>query len=193
MMNMRGLFSVIVAILLAATPVAAQSVGQDRPRPTMQLPAPSTSPNWRPPPASAFPALEAALVPVNVELKSAMEDLFAGVGALSSQSYALVVAVLTGKGSGAVNDIAKLAAGVDADLTRMQAAAAAGLAVLDSYPSEACSADYVGVVRTAFLMIGDSVDALRANDLRSADAEIFNGRYLFATYAELVRSLVVCE
>ena len=190
---MKRLCVALAMLLLAAAPVGAQSVGQDRPRPTMQLPAPSTSHNWRPSPASTFPALEAALVPVNVELRSAMEDLFAGIGVLSSKSYDLVLAALTGKGETAVRDIMKLVAGIEADLTRMQVAAADGLAVLDSFPAEACSADYVGVLRTALLLIGDSVMALRVGDMTSANAEISAGRYLFGPYADDVRSLVVCE
>ena len=177
---MKRFLPLVVVALLAASPAMAQS------------PAPSGSPNWRPAPTSTFAALEAALVPVNVELKEAMEDLFARVGTLTSASYNLVLAVLTGKGEGVVNDIAKLAAEVDANLTRMQTASAAGLAVVDSFPAELCSADFVGVVRTAFLLIGSSVNALRVNDLANANSELVAGRYLFLTYAELERLLVAC-
>ena len=94
---MKRFLPLVVVALLAASPAMAQS------------PEPSTSPNWRPAPTSTFAALEAALVPVNVELREAMEDLFARVGTLTSASYNLVLAVLTGKGEGVVNDIASRA------------------------------------------------------------------------------------
>ena len=178
---MKRFLPLVVVALLVASPAMAQS------------PEPSVSPNWRPAPTSTFAALEAALVPVNVEMRFAIADLFAGMNVLSTHTYDLLVDVLEGRAGEAIDAIAADAAIINANMTRLQETAAAVLAVLDSFPAEACSADYVGVVRTAFLLIGDSIMALRVGDLASANAEIGSGRYLFGTYADLVRSLVMCE
>lgn len=171
---MKRLLVLVAAALLMATPVVAQS------------------PNWRPPVASTLPQLEAALVPVNKEMKQAIADMFAGVNLLSTHAYDLVLDVLQGNGAGALDAIVADVANVNADLDRMQDAAAAGLAVLDSFPPEACSADYVAGVRMAFLLIGDSVASLRAASLDSANSQISAGRYLFSTYVDLLRSITVC-
>ena len=143
--------------------------------------APVAAASWRPPVTSRYAALAADLVPVHVALVDAIDLVATDIATLNGHVSAL-----------RTDDIAASAAVVDADLDAITAAAIAGLAVLDAYPAELCSLDYVASERVAFLLAGDAVDATRAGLTGDIGPRISAARYLLTSYGDLLESVVTC-
>jgi hypothetical protein len=152
----------LLALLLVAAPVAAQ--------------------DWRHPRASRYAAAMAELAPLNTGISEAVADLGEGVGQLAYHAAF----------PPDLEAVATDAANVEADLDALQSLAADGLAVLDRYVPEDCWADLWAVSRTAYLLFGDAVAAIRTSDHAQVGSRMSAAVHLHTTYGDLVASVTTC-
>ena len=155
--------AVIAAVLLLAAPAAAQGLAGD----------------WRHPRESRHTLMLADLAPVNVRLREADSAIGQAVGELQRAAGMLDT-----------DELARLAAVLDAGYAEAQDAAADGLAVLDRWPPEACDADFWAVQRTAYLLLGDAMAGLMAG--LYVGPTWGAGRFLAGEYADLTESITEC-
>ena len=149
------------ALLLAAASGVSASVAAE--------PSPSDAP-------TPFVRMEGELVPVLRGVLDAKDALPLAGRELSLASGAL-----------RTDDVVTAAAAVEEALAALGEVAAAGIEVLDSYEAEACSADYVAVLRTGFLLLSD-VSA----DVVGSPAAFNQGVDLVLEYGDDIRDGVTC-
>ena len=136
--------------------------------------------------------MDAELVPVHLAVKDWWSAVRSSLSLVDTLSYRLSTEVLLGKGEEALMALIAATDALTESIDALDAAARAGIDVLDAFPPAPCFADYWAVERVAFRLIGDSVESLRIGDMASANAQIGHGLYLFQVQAELERSIAVC-
>jgi hypothetical protein len=133
------------------------------------LGGPALAQGWKPEPEpvptaqEALEALDRALLPVLGRMEATFADL-------AREQDEVAIAAL---------------------VSLVQRTAARGYGVVMAAPHHECSADYAAVLRTGYLLLGDSVDSFRAQDTVYR-AQLDAASYLLGPYATLVRDATDC-
>lgn len=143
-------------------------------------PASALQVEWRQPRVSQLDAMKAELIPLHVEVLQADADL-----GLAIRQLNITVGDLR------FDEIVSATETTRDVFERLQAAAIAGMVVLDRYAPEPCFLDYYVIERTGFMAIGDGVSGLAAGDPGSA--QYYNvGAWLLLTRADLALKETDC-
>ena len=192
---MKRFLVLVAAVLLVASPAAAQSV----PHPS---PTPSSTP-------TRYEAFLAAIAPANLAFFDADDAVLVAIDAADAAAGRVVAAqnkvqydlrmldydaltVDIAAAKTALDGVVAAAELVSAALEEMAGSATAGLAVLDYWPPDACFRDLWAVERAGFLLALDTFGAIEAGDVSEVGMRINAARYLLGPYGDLIESVTVC-
>ncbi|HKZ91814.1 MAG TPA: hypothetical protein VJZ50_06715 [Candidatus Limnocylindrales bacterium] len=158
-------------LLLAVIQLPVLAVSQDA--------DPTTAASAKP---TKIQRLDADLAPLNVSIMASLDDIGAGITSLYGAVGILDLEALPDYAD-AIHDA----------VVSIRKAAQEALRILDRYePVPTCMREYVAVVRVAYTLLLDVMDAILAGNAGGSAYNPAAAIWLLDTYGTLVRSLVDC-